>query len=99
MPEGEGRIIAKRSIVCATLAALLATVLSRPALAEEQLAASVTFSVTQLFAFAGGPESGGLTTTLILAPDGNFYGTTFAGGMSGVELAREIELDMGSAAA
>ena len=35
---------------------------------------------TQLFAFAGGPESGGLTTTLIYVSNGNFYGTGQYGG-------------------
>lgn len=35
---------------------------------------------TQLYAFSGGPESGGLTTTLIMTPDGNFYGTGQYGG-------------------
>ena len=34
----------------------------------------------QLYAFSGGPESGGLTTTLIMTPDGNFYGTGQYGG-------------------
>ena len=35
---------------------------------------------TQLYAFSGGPESGGLTSTLIMTPDGNFYGTGQYGG-------------------
>ena len=35
---------------------------------------------SQLYTFAGGSESGGLTTTLIYAPDGNFYGTGQYGG-------------------
>ena len=34
----------------------------------------------QLFTFAGTAEGGGLTSTLVIGPDGNFYGTSQYGG-------------------